>query len=231
MNIILSVIVRKSIRLHRFIKHNLLNFFNYKVSDYDYPTKPIVDIGFFDSKRNIHIDKNYHHLFANENLHTSGSFNYYKKNTISIVEINGMPLIKKRYSGFYKNDKFYNEIICLDRLRSIKQTPNINYIDYYNKVVYMDFIDGINLFRKNNLKTQGIEISSIEKFKEAINLIHDNKIAIIDVGGQNMIINNNDYYIIDFADSFYFSKINNLCNSVFDHFASLDFIRFENYFK
>jgi hypothetical protein len=102
MNVILSALLRKSIRLQRFIKHNILNFFNYKISDYDKPSKPIVDIGFFDNNRNIHVDKNYHHLFANKNLHTSGSFNYYKKNTISIVEINGIPLIKKDIPVFTK---------------------------------------------------------------------------------------------------------------------------------
>jgi hypothetical protein len=46
-----------------------------------------------------------------------------------------------------------------------------------------------------------------------------------------MIINNNEYFIIDFADSFYFSENIHLCNSVFDHFASLDMIRFDNYFN
>jgi len=197
----------KLIKLLRMLQHIGYHLRSKKIGNYGQVPHTLEEVGFFDKENLIHIKKEFEHLIDSRNRYTTGEFVHNKPGRISLVSIDGKIFLKKRFNRFKKYFKFYNELICLHRLREIESVPAIHYVDYADLSLYIDFVDGFCLnknwpFSNSHLNT----LKNREGFLNTIRKIHEKDILLYDIKEGNMILADDKYYIIDFADSIYSGK-------------------------
>ena len=200
----------KALKLMLFIKHNVFSFLNIRIGDYPSPPSEIGDIAHFNKSKRIHTKDEYKKYFKTENLYKDGDFVKMKPGLILISFHKEKLYIKKCFKGVYKVNRFYSELICLHRLRNKCNVPKIEFVDYKNKIIYLEYIYGKEICDKRStnrykLNRQNIGISK-ENILSIMKQIHKNKILKYDIQPANYIVNGDSYYVIDFADSLYFGK-------------------------
>lgn len=216
----LEYITKTSSKGHLFVKlikiyRSFLHYFYYimrrRVGEYPSPQNGIIKIGFFDKRCLVHTHTEYHSLFHPVNLYTDGHYTIMKPGVITIVHFEGMLMLKKSYMGIWKYHQFYNELICLHRLRKVHNTPRVIYVDYKNVTIYMEYLNGTSFSRNKKKGKVIVHSGNFEKlfkgFMFALNNIHNEGIIVYDLRHPNMIFNESDYYICDFGDSLYLGKI------------------------
>jgi hypothetical protein len=107
----------KAIKSFRSVKHTLYAKFGIRIGNYQHQSGEEQFVGYFDKDRLIHTEPKYRHLFNSDHLYNGGNFREMKRESISIVKIEDHILLKKTFSGFRRYDLFYNELICLNRLK------------------------------------------------------------------------------------------------------------------
>jgi serine/threonine protein kinase len=199
----------KFIKLIRFFQHSFYGLCRLKIGDYPAPSAGTRDIGFFDKNRRIHTADQNRYFFKKENLYHEGRFTHMKPGAIAIAEIDGDLLLKKTFKGIQKYNKFYNELICLNRLKNMKEIPKVIFADYKTHSVFMEFLDGEIL---SNEKDVSMTLSSGESrqfkndFVHLLNRVHESGVLMYDLKGTNMMKSEINNHLIDFADSVYFGN-------------------------
>ena len=202
--------VLKLINLLLFFR-NLIYFLFNKDLRTKFPEKipgKVIDIGYFINNSKVKTKNKYNKYFKYYDvINEKDTDPSYKSDTIRLVFINNEVLIKKSYNGALKRRlKFYSELIVLEKLRKLRNVPNIRFVDFDNLVIYLQFIDGYCLTKSN----RDGNIFSIEERNRIKNrseyilrIIHKNRIAVIDIQSRNIIFdpNQKDVFFIDFADS------------------------------
>jgi len=200
----------KAIKLLRFVQHNLYRVIGKKIGDYPRPPESLKEIGFFDKKREIHTVADNEKYFKNSPIYREGNYTQIKPGLITLVKDSERILIRKSFKGLRKQSEFYNELVCLNRLREIDGVPNIRYVDYSSLSIYMDYIDGVTVSWKRVHPGLVINADNIHLFKkefsELLISIHQAGIILYDLKGSNMIWDGSKPYVIDFGDSLYFKK-------------------------
>jgi len=202
----------KLVKLIRLIQHTFYFLFNIKIGPYPSPNSDILNIGFFDRNRLLHVQDEFRKDFSELTLYKEGEYEAMKIDVISLAKSSdsNQILLKKKYIGIHKYNHFYNELICLNRLSFTNFVPKIVFVNYIECSIYMEYIEGINvriINRKSNIEKKKYDSENIiNEFKKIVSITHDNGVLIYDLRAANMIISNSSFYLIDFADSLYFGR-------------------------
>ena len=184
--------------------------------EYSKGVENIEKIGELDSEHRIHLyqDKvHYRKLFNYNDLYEKGEYRIIKKGKIGLATDGKRPMVYKKYGGIFDYE-FKSELSCLIRLKIIENVPDILRIDFKNRIIYMDYIEGAKLSRVADENKKEIE----KKCVKILNEIHLNKIIVSDLDARNIIHNEKECYFIDFGDSincrslpeFYFQLLRNI---------------------
>lgn len=203
-------IFRKSIRFIQFLKHNYYYFIRRKVGDYPSPPNHLVEIGKFGSNTLVHTTEMNRKFFKRQNLNElNKEIKLSKENKISLILDGDDVLVKKRFSGKRKADDFFSELICFEKIGHLGYTPKLQYVDYKDMSIYMEYIDGVILSKSR----EGVKEYAFEKgefirvqLKKITDILHTNGIIFLDMRGANIIIKENNMYIFDFSDAIYFEE-------------------------
>ena len=193
----------KTLNLIKLSKGFVFKFLK-NINPYKLPPDGITTVGFIDKALKVHVDNQYKHLIRPLNLYTGGKFNPYKKGVIELCVFNNQLLIKKSYADNFRGvAQMHNEYSLLSLLKEFQIAPKVQYIDFKNRRIYMDYIDGLNLKRiVAQIEQYPINKEKIKKrIIEVISRIHANDILLVDVHAANILIINNQIYFVDFADA------------------------------
>lgn len=228
------------------IKYSVYSLLEKRIGVYQDIDGDYKKIGFIDHDGLIHCDEKYHNYFSKDNLYTGGDYINRKKFEISLIYYMGEILVEKNYKN--KNFSFYNEMCVLNILKDLDFIPSIKFVSYKEKVIYIEMVSGYvlreklaqqgALLRDIDIQKQNIAMAFDEKAQEgkklidsilnseiklkileSINIIHERKIIIHDIKYGNIIINNEDIYLIDFETSISFPEIPRV---LFKYFKNID---------
>jgi len=199
----------KIIKAYRLIQHLIYYRAGRRIGDYPSVPEEMRKIGFFDTERRVHADEGYEKYFLKENLYSGEEFKESKSGRVYLSFYAQKVYLCKRFTGLKNIFKFYNELICLDRLKNEKGIPNICFVDYKTCTLCIEYIYGINLagehFKKKLAENEIVKPDE-EGFIELVKKIHEKNIIIYDIKDDNMMIKSSEYWIFDFGDSIYFSS-------------------------
>jgi len=198
----------KAGRLFRFIGFRLTGK---NIGGYPTPPGNLEEIGFFDKRLLIHTKDPYRRYFQEKNLHQGGDYQRMDHKLVSLVLHEDSVLIKKRFEDFKRHYEFYNELICLHRLRKTGIVPKIYFVDYKNYTIYMEYISGDVMLpvKRDGKKDVGSDGSQEIRngFQNSLQKMHENGIVLYDMAGHNMMRSSGNFYFIDFADAIYNSRL------------------------
>lgn len=218
-------IVRTGIKCKYFIFH----CFKIKIGQYsDLHDK--TRIGFIDQDGLIHVSDEFLRYFNPNDLYTGGEFLQRKRFELNVLIDNGLVLIEKNFSNNYV--AFYNEIAIINKLRNYTFVPKIHFVDYKKQSITINYLDGFVLrekIAKLNCKIRDIdrlldtnELSDktdpdpaiivkdivsrklFDDILENVRKIHQKKILVRDIKYGNIIIKDEESFLIDFHDAIFF---------------------------
>lgn len=212
-------------------------------------------IGFIDQDGLIHVPEKYHNYFNTNDLFIKGEFLYRQKFLLNVIYADNRIYLEKIYGKRY--NQFINELVILHELRNIDFIPKIQYIDYKNRSIIINYINGYVLREK--LAKCGALIRDIDKKRLAENnfiaeeymylslvlrsvvnkdlfnqiqksyaIVHDMKILVNDIKFGNILINDNNVSLVDFADSMHYK---NTPKFIFNILKQSDIQKLKNIFK
>jgi len=198
-------------KLCRFFIHFFYFVKRHRVGNYPSPPNGVREIGFFDKNSLIHTYDEYKGLFNPDNLYSVGRYKEMKPGAVTIAEFKGILMVRKSFVGLQKYYKFYNELICLDRLRQVQNVPHIFYVDYENLTIYLQYLDGRSFSRNRKRGKVIVNRDNYTKFyngfKDTLKKIHKHGVIMYDLRHANMMIEDTGYYLFDFGDSLYYGKM------------------------
>lgn len=197
----------KFIKLLYLFRHTFYFLIKRKIGSYTPPPVEILQIGVFDKKKQVHTDHGNKKYFNEENLYKEGSYTIMKPGIISLYRLNEQIMVRKKFSGFQKYNKFYNELICLHRLSRVSGVPKLLFADYSTCSLYIEYLDGLN-FSRNGVETRVVvdtnNHNQIRKgYTALLKELHARGIMMYDMRDENMMIYDSSCYLFDFADSIY----------------------------
>lgn len=231
-------------------KYQIFRLFNVKIGKYN-TSREINRIGFIDQDGLIHVPEVYSHLFNSNDLYSGGEFLQRKRFYIDVLLENGLILLEKNFQA--NSFAFYNELTILNKLKSFGFVPKIYFVDYKNSAITLNYIDGFVLrerIAKFNCGIRDIDrkmyvinkayldpvivvkdiVSKklLDNMIEQINKIHQMKILIRDIKYGNIIIKDEESFLIDFHDAIYFKYTPKI---IFDTIKNSDLLILQNIFR
>lgn len=209
------------------IKYLIYTLYKVKIFDYN-NSNNFLRIGFVDQDGLIHVPLKYQRLFNSNDLYTEGEFLYRNGTSVNLLLKEGIVLVEKIYHR--RKYLFYNELVILNELKDIDCVPKIFSVDFINRKLVINYIDGYVLREK--IAKHGAMVRDIDKkinadlgkspekyidtdlivkdlvsrelfqkIRESVNKVHQKKIQIVDIKYGNIIIKDDKPYIIDFNNS------------------------------
>jgi len=202
-----GLFIGKLIKLLRLFQHTFYFIVKKKIGSYTSPPEEIRKIGKFDKKRRVHTDKEYVKYFSEGNLYKGGSYTIMKPGIIALFKLNERIMVRKKFSGNQKYNKFYNELICLHRLSRVDGIPKLFFADYSTCSLYIEYLDGSSFSRGLGKRTIVIESENYNQIKEGYSILlrkmHSRGVMMYDMRDENMMMFDSSCYLFDFADSIY----------------------------
>lgn len=185
-------------------------------------------IGFIDQDGLIHVPTKYHNHFNLNDLYFEGDFLCRDGSLLNVIIEENVILLEKKFRNKYFD--FINELRILHHLRNVDCVPKIHYVDYKNKSLIINYIDGYILrekIAKCGALVRDIDLKSISENKSeskeyadletimklcvskqlrnqilnSIEQIHEKGVIIYDIKIGNIIIKPYKSFIIDFNHS------------------------------
>ncbi|HLQ99300.1 MAG TPA: lipopolysaccharide core heptose(II) kinase RfaY [Sphingobacterium sp.] len=204
---------RKAKRFYCFIISTISVLAGLRTANYEYPPDDIIEIGFYDFDILLHVENKYRYLINPDNLYEKGEYRNFKKNKVKLAYDGDILLIKKKFNGYRRFFELDNEVRGLNKLSITGIVPSIKYVDYRNCTIFIEYIDGINLSkgRKNiacyfKANSSGISEEIFSKVHE----VHNKGIVLGDASTRNLILYDNDIYVIDFSEAVFFNNLSSL---------------------
>jgi serine/threonine protein kinase len=215
------------------IKYNIFKKFNIRIGSYDDISGGFRRIAFIDQDGMIHCEDGYEKYFHSGSLYKGGGYLTRTKFEIFVLlQNNKKLLVEKKFNN--RTFEFYNEMFILNILKDFDFVPNIEFVSYKKNILYLEYFNGCTLREKlvrSGAKIRDIDLmtsplSFEEKAAVSIKFLYksiDEKIISIiknkykkinlqniimhDIKYGNIILNNNDVFLIDFETSIYFPEL------------------------
>jgi hypothetical protein len=197
----------KFIKLLRLFQHTFYFIVKKKIGSYTTPSEEIREIGVFDTKRRVHTDQENEKYFSEWNLYMGGSYSIMKPGIIALFKLNERIMVRKKFSGVQKYNKFYNELICLHRLSRVDGIPRLLFADYSTCSLYIEYLDGLSFSRGLGKRRIVIDSENYNQIKEGYLILlremHSRGVMMYDMRDENMMMYDSVCCLFDFADSIY----------------------------
>jgi len=202
-----GIFLGKFIKLLHLFQHTFYFIVKKKIGSYTPPPEEIREIGVFDTKRRVHTDQENDKYFSEGNLYKEGSYTIMKPGIIALFKLNERIMVRKKFSGNQKYNKFYNELICLHRLSRVDGVPKLIFADYSTCSLYIEYLDGSSFSRGLGKRRIVIDSENYNQIKEGYSILlremHARNVMMYDMRDENMMIYDSLCYLFDFADSIY----------------------------
>lgn len=145
----------------------------------------------------------------------------YESDTVTVyrtehIYMSVMRIVKRILKNSVCKDTFYSEVNILKNIKN-PNIPTLYDIEEDNQAYYIieDYIEGVNLddfIRKNGLMSEHQAVDIGIKLCHIIEFLHNQKpipILFLDIQPKNIIICDEELYLVDFGNSFYLNETEN----------------------
>jgi serine/threonine protein kinase len=215
------------------IKYNLYKLLNIQIGNYDDIDGKLEKIAVIDQDGLIHCEQINRKYFHSESLYNGGDYLVRNKFELSVLTHNDKKLLlEKNFNN--RTFEFYNELFILNLLQDFHFVPKVEFVSYKKKRLYLEYFNGCTLREKlaragakirdtdlaanplsfdekasnaNKYIYNVIDEKIVSTIKNYYKKINSRKIIIHDIKYGNIMLNNEDVFLIDFETSIYFSEL------------------------